>query len=106
MLRDDIICALSTPQGIGALAIIRVSGENSHSIITPFLILNVYLRLATNRTGPILEISIKEEQIDEVLITFFDEEKVLRASLKSAVTVLLHRSTYYGMCFRGGGSFG
>ena len=36
MLRDDIICALSTPQGIGALAIIRVSGENSHSIIAPF----------------------------------------------------------------------
>ena len=36
MLRDDIICALSTPQGVGALGIIRLSGTNSSSLLTPF----------------------------------------------------------------------
>ena len=76
MLRDDIICALSTPQGIGALAIIRVSGENSHSIITPF-----FDSKRASKTGYeshrayFGDFCIKEEQIDEVLITFFDEGK-------------------------------
>ena len=76
MLRDDIICALSTPQGIGALAIIRVSGENSHSIITPF-----FDSKRVSKTGYeshrayFGDFYIKEEQIDEVLITFFDEGK-------------------------------
>lgn len=76
MLRDDIICALSTPQGIGALAIIRVSGENSHSIIAPF-----FNSIRATKTGYeshrayFGDFSVKEEQIDEVLITFFDEGK-------------------------------
>ena len=76
MLRDDIICALSTPQGIGALAIIRVSGENSHSIITPF-----FNSRRASKTGYeshrayFGDFSVKEDQIDEVLITFFDEGK-------------------------------
>ena len=76
MLRDDIICALSTPQGIGALAIIRVSGENSHSIIAPF-----FNSKRATKTGYeshrayFGDFSVKVEHIDEVLITFFDEGK-------------------------------
>ena len=76
MLRDDIICALSTPQGIGALAIIRVSGENSHSIIAPFFNSKRKSKSGYNSHQAYFgNFYDKDEQIDEVLITFFDEGK-------------------------------
>ena len=76
MLRDDIICALSTPQGIGALAIIRVSGENSHATIAPFF----NSKRATksgyeSHRAYFGDFSVKEEHIDEVRITVCEEGK-------------------------------
>ena len=93
MLRDDIICALSTPQGIGALAIIRVSGENSHSIITPFFnSKRVSMTGYESHRAYFGDFCIKEEQIDEVLITFFDEGKSFTS--EESLEISCHGSPY------------
>tara|TARA_Y100000385_G_C13103936_1_gene646244 strand:+ start:533 stop:1912 length:1380 start_codon:yes stop_codon:yes gene_type:complete len=76
MLRDDIICALSTPQGIGALAIIRISGEGSRSILTPYFNSRRASKMGyESHRAYFGDFSIDGEQIDEVLITFFEEGK-------------------------------
>jgi len=76
MLRDDIICALSTPQGAGALAIIRVSGANSKDLLSPY-----FHSKRANKSGFTSHVayfgdySIAGEHIDEVLITYFEDGK-------------------------------
>ena len=76
MLRDDIICALSTPQGVGALAIIRVSGANSKDLLSPY-----FHSKRANKSGFTSHVayfgdySIAGEHIDEVLITYFEDGK-------------------------------
>lgn len=76
MLRDDIICALSTPQGVGALAIIRVSGANSGGILPPYFNSKRAQKLGLESHRAYFgDYSIGGEHIDEVLITFFEEGK-------------------------------
>ena len=76
MLRDDIICALSTPQGVGALAIIRVSGTNSSALLSPFFNSKRVQKLGLESHRAYFgDYSIAGERIDEVLITFFEEGK-------------------------------
>lgn len=76
MLRDDIICALSTPQGVGALAIVRISGANSSALLTPYFVSkrakNAGLESHRAYFG---DYSIHDEHIDEVLVTYFEEGK-------------------------------
>ncbi len=76
MLRDDIICALSTPQGAGALAIVRVSGVNSAALLTPYFISkraqNSDLESHRAYFGDFI---VHSEHIDEVLVTYFEEGK-------------------------------
>ena len=76
MLRDDIICALSTPQGVGALAIVRVSGANSATLLSPYFISKRAQKLGLESHRAYFgDYSIASEHIDEVLITFFEEGK-------------------------------
>jgi len=76
MLRDDIICALSTPQGVGALAIVRVSGTNSSALLSPFFTSRRAHKFGLESHRAYFgEYSIASERIDEVLITFFEEGK-------------------------------
>ena len=76
MLRDDIICALSTPQGVGALAIVRVSGANSAALLTPYFISKRIQKSGLESHRAFFgDYSIVGEHIDEVLITYFEEGK-------------------------------
>ena len=76
MLRDDIICALSTPQGVGALAIVRLSGANSHRLIERH-----FTSVKQQKQGWIThqayfgDYTIDTEKIDEVLLTYFEDGK-------------------------------
>ena len=76
MLRDDIICALSTPQGVGALAIVRVSGTNSAALLSPFFTSRRAHKFALESHRAYFgDYCIASEHIDEVVITFFEEGK-------------------------------
>ena len=74
ILDNDTICALATPHGMGAIAVVRISGPKALEIVAPLF----------QQRGKSLEISeIKShkayhgylinngEMLDEVLVTFF-----------------------------------
>ena len=75
---SDTICAISTPPGVGAIAVIRLSGKEALSIS------NNYFRTGDNKR--ILEhatpnhayfghFSDRDEVVDEVLVTYFKNPK-------------------------------
>ncbi|MCH9774618.1 MAG: hypothetical protein K0U14_05755, partial [Bacteroidetes bacterium] len=73
MLRDDIICALSTPQGVGALAIVRISGANSSALLTPYFVSKRAKKAGLESHRAYFgDYSIHDEHIDEVLVTYFE----------------------------------
>ena len=93
MLRDDIICALSTPQGVGALGIIRLSGTNSSSLLTPFFSSVRQKREGwTSHMAYFGDFTIDEERIDEVLVNFFAEGKSFTG--EESVELSCHGSPY------------
>ena len=74
LMNDDTICALATAPGMGAIAVVRLSGRNSHAIAC-----SIFSR-GDNRLDPADIISHKayygqinddDGFLDEVLITFF-----------------------------------
>ncbi len=68
---QDIICAQATPSGVGAISLIRISGKGSKKILKNLIQINnleshkVYYHKIFN----------KDKFIDEVLITFFENEQ-------------------------------
>jgi len=93
MLRDDIICALSTPQGVGALAIVRVSGANSAALLSPYFTSKRAQKLGLESHRAYFgDYSIAGEHIDEVLITFFEEGKSFTG--EESFEVSCHGSPY------------
>jgi tRNA modification GTPase len=67
--KDDIIVALSSPLGNGAIAVIRVSGKECLSIVNPLL----KKKIQISRTALFNEFynASHEELIDQVVTTFF-----------------------------------
>ena len=66
---NDTICALSTANGVGAIAIIRVSGKEAFSILE-----NIFSKKVEKKhshTAHFGVIKKGEELIDEVLVTIF-----------------------------------
>ena len=66
---SDTICALSTAQGMGAIAVIRVSGAKSFSIVES--IFSKSLTDKPSHTAHFGKISDNDEVIDEVVVTIF-----------------------------------
>ena len=67
---QDTICALATPNGVGAIGVIRLSGSNSYEIVSKVFSKNlVGLKSHTTHFGTIS--SKNEELIDEVLVAIF-----------------------------------
>lgn len=68
---EDTICALSTPPGLGGIAVIRVSGNRALPLVRELCRFlphrpeshRIYYGIIKNRTG--------EEAIDEVLVSYF-----------------------------------
>lgn len=74
MLRNDTICALATPAGMGAIAVIRLSGEDSFTVVdTVFKSPNGKKKLANQKgyTVHFGQIIKGDEVLDEVLATVF-----------------------------------
>jgi tRNA modification GTPase len=68
ILRDDIV-ATATPQGIGAISLIRVSGPNAIAIVSRFT--DRPITDAPSRLAMFRRISVGGQILDETLITVF-----------------------------------
>ena len=74
MLRNDTICALATPAGMGAIAVIRLSGEDALTVVDAvFKSPNEKKKLANQKgyTVHFGQIVKGDEVLDEVLATVF-----------------------------------
>ena len=91
MLNQDTICALATPNGIGAIGMIRLSGSESLEIISKVFSKN--LVGATSHTAHFGTIKdSKGVLIDEVLITVFEEGKSFTG--EESVEISCHGSSF------------
>jgi len=74
ILNRDTICAIATPHGMGAIAVIRVSGNDALSIVSQLFMQYGKPfdmgKMVANKTyyGHIVD---RDELLDEVLVTFF-----------------------------------
>lgn len=87
---EDTICALSTPQGMGAIALIRVSGQDALTIVDEIFtkpILNQKPRTAI--FGSIVK---GQEIIDEVVVTFFKNPASFTG--ENLIEIACHGSVY------------
>ena len=74
MLRNDIICALATPSGMGAIATIRISGAGAVSWFEPlFTSIKTKKKLSqvNSHTAHFGTIQKDGAILDEVLVTVF-----------------------------------
>jgi len=72
--RNDTICALSTPPGIGAIAIVRLSGPRAVSISSMFFRspkINFTVDQFESHTAHFGNFATENEVIDEVVLTIF-----------------------------------
>lgn len=63
---SDVICAISTPAGVGGIAVIRLSGDGAKALVEKFLNKTLTPRIAT-----FCELRDGDELIDEVVATWF-----------------------------------
>ncbi len=93
-LREDTICAIATPPGTGAVAIIRISGSESHFIAD---------KIFKAKSGKPLEayppyktvygnISNNQQDIDDVLLTIF--RKPHSYTGEDAIEIACHGSVF------------
>ncbi len=70
---NDIIAAVSTPPGMGAIAVIRLSGEGSIALIDKIFVSPSGKKLIDAKANTVLfgQIRIDGDTLDEVLVTVF-----------------------------------
>ena len=89
--KTETICAPSTPSGMGAIAVIRVSGPESIQIVQKIFSKSIENTIShTAIFGRILNSS--EELIDEVLLTIFHDGKSFTG--EETVEIACHGSTF------------
>jgi tRNA modification GTPase len=74
MLRNDIICALATPAGVGAIAVVRLSGTGCIALVDKVYTSPAKNKKLQNQAAHTVHFGIiahKQEMIDEVLVTLF-----------------------------------
>jgi tRNA modification GTPase len=87
---NDTICALSTANGMGAIAVIRVSGAQALAIVSA--IFSKDLSVVATHTAHFGRIRNGEEIIDEVLLTVLHGGKSFTG--EPTVEIACHGSTY------------
>jgi tRNA modification GTPase len=86
----DTICAISSPQGLGAISLIRLSGSNALEIIDTIFSRDIQdMKSHEARFGSILN---QEEVLDEVLITIFKNPQSFTG--EDLVEIGCHGSVY------------
>ena len=87
----DTIVALSTPKGIGAISLVRVSGSNSISIVDSlFPSKNLFTK--DSHTMHIGSLVYKNEIIDEVVVSLFKTPKSFTG--ENTIEISCHGSMY------------
>ena len=89
--QQEVICALATPSGVGAIAIIRVSGLGAISIVNS-IFKGKDLENVETHTAHFGTIRSKTEIIDEVLVTVFKTPKSF--TKEDSVEISCHGSDY------------
>lgn len=87
---NDTICALATPNGVGAIGMIRLSGSNSFNITSKIFSKN--LLSAKTHTAHFGTIKNEGELIDEVLVNVFEQGKSFTG--EESVEISCHGSSY------------
>ncbi len=91
---SDMICAISTPPGMGAIAVIRLSGEGSVSLVDAIFHASSGKKLgeAASHTVHFGRIIDGEELLDEVLVTLFRAPRSFTG--EESVEISCHGSVY------------
>jgi tRNA modification GTPase len=89
-IQQDTICALATADGIGAIAIIRVSGKDTFKIVEG--IFSKSLIDKASHTAHFGVIKDGNEIIDEVLLTVFKNPKSFTG--EDSIEITCHASSY------------
>lgn len=90
-LQQDTICALATPQGVGAIAVIRVSGERTFEIVNQ-IFFGKNLEKVDSHTIHFGTIRDGETIVDEVLVSVFKNPKSF--TKEDVVEISCHGSDY------------
>ncbi len=93
--KKDTICALSTPPGIGAIAVIRISGPKAISICNLFFRsgrTNYFLDQFESHTAHFGTFATDDEVIDEVVVTVFNKPNSYTGD--TIVEISCHGSEY------------
>ena len=88
---DDTIVALATPQGIGAIAVIRLSGEDAINIINQMFPSKDLLKQASH-TLHVGLLKHNDEILDEVVISIYKNPKSYTG--ENVVEISCHGSTF------------
>lgn len=87
---DSTICAISTAPGMGAIAVIRMTGKKAISIANDLT--NVDLAEANSHTAHFCRLESRGKFIDEVVVTIFKAPKTYTG--EDLVEISCHGSTY------------
>ena len=90
-LSTDLICALATANGMGAIAVIRVSGSGSKALVSKAFSKDL-TPLASHTVHLGWMLSAHGERLDEVLATLFDHGKSFTG--EESVELACHGSPY------------
>ena len=89
-IKQDTICALATADGIGAIAIIRVSGKDTFKIVE-----NIFSKSLIDKDSHTAHFGVIKngnEIIDEVLLTVFKNPKSFTG--EDSIEIACHASTF------------
>lgn len=94
MIKQDTIIALATPAGVGAIAVIRISGDDAINIVSKFFksISGKKLNAQKTHTIHLGHIVTEDVVLDEVLVSVFKNPKSYTG--ENVVEISCHGSTY------------
>ena len=94
MIEKDTIIALATPSGIGAISVIRISGEDAIDIVSKFFISKSGKQLKNQKTHTIHlgNIVNNSQIIDEVLVSVFKNPRSYTG--ENVVEISCHGSSF------------
>lgn len=89
-ITEDTICALATPPGMGAIAVVRVSGKNAFPYVEK--VFSKKISDLPSHTAHLGKIKDGDRIVDEVLVTLFKNPKSFTG--EDVVEIACHGSTY------------
>ena len=94
MMREEVICAISTPPGTGAIAVVRVSGAGSIKLVDRLFRSPSGKRLVESKPNTVHFGSIEWEGtlLDEVLVSLFHAPRSFTG--EESVEIACHGSVY------------